>query len=61
MGSLVGATRELIELVGLVKRRLIKLADVERRPMSAAEANLADLAAGRVIGRMVLEAGPDAS
>jgi D-arabinose 1-dehydrogenase-like Zn-dependent alcohol dehydrogenase len=61
MGSLVGTTRELIELVGLVKRGQIKLADVERRPMSAAEASLADLAAGRVIGRMVLEAESGAS
>ncbi len=59
LGSLVGTTRELIELVALAKRGQIQLGDVERRPMSAAERSLSDLAGGRVIGRVVLEAEAD--
>ena len=59
LGSLVGSTQELIELVALAKRGQIQLGDVERRPMNAAERSLSDLAGGRVIGRVVLEAEPD--
>jgi D-arabinose 1-dehydrogenase-like Zn-dependent alcohol dehydrogenase len=55
MGSAMGNTANLIELVELVKRGKIKLPDVERRPLAAVDQCLDDLAAGRILGRVVLE------
>jgi D-arabinose 1-dehydrogenase-like Zn-dependent alcohol dehydrogenase len=55
LGSAVGNTRDLVELVSLVRQGRIQLADVERRPLAAAEQSLSDLAEGKVIGRVVLE------
>ena len=54
LGSSVGATRDLVELVAMVKAGKIRLADVERRPLSMAEQSLDDLANGKVVGRVVL-------
>jgi D-arabinose 1-dehydrogenase-like Zn-dependent alcohol dehydrogenase len=55
MGSAVGNTPDLVELVGLVKRGDIRLPEVERRPLSMADKSLEDLVAGRIVGRVVLE------
>ncbi len=55
LGSAVGTTRDLIELVDLVKRGRVQLPQVQCRPLAMAEQSLADLAAGRIIGRVVLE------
>ena len=54
LGSTVGNTPDLVELVELVKRGSIRLPEVQRRPLAAANQSLEDLAAGRVIGRVVL-------
>jgi len=55
LGSFVGTTRDLVELVGLVKKGRIHLPEVERRPLDEAERSLHDLAHGNVVGRIVLE------
>jgi len=55
MGSAVGNTPDLVDLVGMVKRGEIKLPEVERRPLSKADQSLQDLAAGKIVGRVVLE------
>jgi len=55
LGSTVGATRDLVELVALVRQGRIRLDEVERRPLAMAEQSLSDLAHGKVIGRVVLE------
>jgi D-arabinose 1-dehydrogenase-like Zn-dependent alcohol dehydrogenase len=55
IGSMVGTTRDLVELVTLVKQGRIHLADVERRPLAMADQSLSDLANGKVVGRVVLE------
>lgn len=55
VGSAMGATRDLIELIALVRQGRIRLPKVELRPLAAAESALADLANGKVIGRVVLE------
>lgn len=55
LGSFVGTTRDLKELVGLAKDGKIQLPEVERRPLDGAEESLRDLAAGKVVGRIVLE------
>jgi len=60
MGSAVGNTPDLVELVGMVKRGEIQLPDVERRPLSTADQSLQDLAAGRIVGRVVLEIDEEA-
>ena len=60
LGSAVGNTPDLVDLVELVKRGDIRLPDVERRPLSAAEESLRDLVAGRIVGRVVLEINEDA-
>ncbi|MEP6632882.1 MAG: alcohol dehydrogenase [Luteimonas sp.] len=54
LGSAVGSTRDLVELVDLVKQGRVTLPKVESRPVAAAEQSLVDLQAGRVIGRIVL-------
>lgn len=55
LGSAVGTTRDIAELVELVRAGRIALPEVERRPLAAAESALSDLVAGKVIGRVVLE------
>ena len=55
LGAAVGTTSDLVDLVELVKLGRIKLPEVECRPLSMAEQSLADLAAGRIVGRVVLE------
>jgi D-arabinose 1-dehydrogenase-like Zn-dependent alcohol dehydrogenase len=55
LGSFVGSTRDLVELVRLVKDGKVCLADVERRSLDQAEQSLRDLADGKVVGRIVLE------
>jgi alcohol dehydrogenase, propanol-preferring len=55
LGSAVGNSADLIDLVALVKRGVIRLPEVERRPLAMADQSLDDLAAGRVVGRVVLE------
>ncbi len=55
LGSIVGNTRDLIDLVGLVKQGRVRLPEVQTRPLAMAEQSLADLAARKVIGRIVLE------
>lgn len=54
LGSTVGNTPDLVELVELVKRGSIRLPEVQRRPFATANQSLEDLAAGRVVGRVVL-------
>ena len=55
LGSAVGTTRDIVELVALVRAGKIALPEVERRPLAAAESALSDLLAGKVTGRVVLE------
>ena len=57
LGSVVGSTANLAELVDLVKHGRIELPDVECRPLDTVNASLEDLAAGRIVGRVVLEVG----
>ena len=60
VGSAVGNTPDLVDLVALVKRGSIQLPEVERRPLSMADKTLDDLAAGRIVGRVVLEMNENA-
>jgi D-arabinose 1-dehydrogenase-like Zn-dependent alcohol dehydrogenase len=60
MGSAVGNTPDLVDLVALVKRGNIRVPEVERRPLSMANKSLEDLAAGRIVGRVVLEMNENA-
>ncbi len=53
-GSYVGSLAEQRELVALVQRGALAPMPVTRRPLDEANAALADLAAGRVVGRTVL-------
>ena len=55
LGSVVGNTSDLVELVDLVKHGRIALPEVECRPLEMVNASLEDLAAGRIVGRVVLE------
>ncbi|MEO1292088.1 MAG: alcohol dehydrogenase [Pseudomonadota bacterium] len=55
-GSYVGSSRELRELMELVKAGKIKSIPVTERPLEAASETLDDLKAGRVVGRVVLTA-----
>ncbi len=56
MGSAVGSTAQIRELVALVQSGKVKLPQVQVRPMAEAEQSLRDLEAGRVAGRIVLDA-----
>jgi alcohol dehydrogenase/propanol-preferring alcohol dehydrogenase len=60
LGSAVGNTRDLMELVGLAKGGSIHVPEVQCRPVAMADQSLADLAAGRIVGRVVLEVDEDA-
>jgi len=59
LGSAVGTTRDIAELVGMVRAGKITLPEVDRRPLAMAERSLGDLANGKVIGRVVLEVGSE--
>ena len=56
MGSAVGSTAQIREVVALVRNGKLKLPAVQIRPLAQAEQSLQDLEAGRVIGRIVLDA-----
>lgn len=53
-GSYVGNVRELRELIELAKAGKVKPIPVSERPLDAASDTLEDLAAGRIVGRVVL-------
>lgn len=55
LGSYVGTLAEARELIGLVKQGRIAPIPVDVRPLAAANAAIADLRCGRVLGRVVLE------
>ena len=56
MGSAVGSTAQIRELVALVQSGKLALPAVQVRPLAQAEQSLRDLEAGRVTGRIVLDA-----
>lgn len=56
MGSAVGSTAQIRELVALVRSGKLTLPQVQVRPMAQAEQSLRDLQAGRAAGRIVLDA-----
>ncbi len=60
MGSAVGNTAQMRELVALVKSGKLTLPVVHVRPLAQAEQSLQDLQAGRVTGRVVLDTQTDA-
>ncbi|WP_375457999.1 zinc-binding dehydrogenase [uncultured Enterovirga sp.] len=53
-GSYVGSLAELRELVGIMQERDVRTVPVVTRPMSEVNAILADLEAGRIVGRSVM-------
>lgn len=53
-GSYVGSRKDLRELVALAQTGALKPIPVTERPLDAASETLADLAEGRVLGRVVL-------
>ncbi|MCI4663227.1 MAG: alcohol dehydrogenase [Neomegalonema sp.] len=53
-GSYVGSRRDLRELVELAKTGALKPIPVSERPLSAANETMEDLAAGKIVGRVVL-------
>jgi len=53
-GSYVGSLEELTELVALVRREAVPPIPVATRPLEEASQSLADLKAGKVVGRLVL-------
>ena len=53
-GSYVGSLAELRELVALLRGRPVASVPIATRPMAEVNAILADLEAGRVLGRCVL-------
>src|SRR6185369_8114398 len=55
IGSYVGNLQELQEVVALARKKKLKPMPVETRPGGDANAALADLKAGRVLGRVVLD------
>jgi D-arabinose 1-dehydrogenase-like Zn-dependent alcohol dehydrogenase len=55
-GSYVGSLKELKEFVDLVRKVKLPPIPIETRPMSAVNEALHDLEAGKVAGRIVLEA-----
>jgi len=57
-GSYVGSLKELKEFVALVRKVKLAPIQIERRPMSQVNEALHDLEAGKVAGRIVLEAEP---
>lgn len=55
-GSYVGSLGEAREMLDLVRRGPFAAIPLAHRPLGEAEAALADLAAGRVVGRVILDA-----
>jgi len=55
VGSYVGNLQELKEVVALARKGKLKPTPVSTRPADEVNAILADLKAGKVIGRVVLE------
>jgi D-arabinose 1-dehydrogenase-like Zn-dependent alcohol dehydrogenase len=53
-GSYVGSLQELQELVAIMQARPVQTVPVATRPMAEVNAILADLEAGRVVGRTVM-------
>lgn len=53
-GSYVGSSRDLKELMELVKAGKVKSIPIATRPMDQADATLKDLEAGKIVGRVVL-------
>jgi len=56
MGSITGSSAQLREVIELARSGKLKLPAVQVRPLAQAEQSLADLEAGRVTGRIVLDA-----
>ncbi len=56
IGSYVGNLRELRELMALVREGKVQPIPVQRHPLAEADAVLASLVAGKVVGRAVLTA-----
>jgi D-arabinose 1-dehydrogenase-like Zn-dependent alcohol dehydrogenase len=54
LGSYIGSPTELRELVTLVQATAMPSIPLDRRPLHDANAALADLRGGRVMGRVVL-------
>ena len=53
-GSYVGSSVDLAELIDLVKAGKVKSAPISERPMDMAGQTIADLEAGKIVGRVVL-------
>ncbi|MDB5559319.1 MAG: alcohol dehydrogenase, partial [Enterovirga sp.] len=53
-GSYVGSLEELKELVAVMQERNVRSVPVQTRPMADVNAILADLEAGRIVGRTVM-------
>ena len=53
-GSYVGTLQDLKDVIALVQQGKVPAIPVETRPLSAANAALEDLKAGKVVGRVVL-------
>jgi D-arabinose 1-dehydrogenase-like Zn-dependent alcohol dehydrogenase len=53
-GSYVGSLQELRELVSIMQERHVKSVPVTTRPMAEVNTILADLEAGRIVGRTVM-------
>jgi D-arabinose 1-dehydrogenase-like Zn-dependent alcohol dehydrogenase len=53
-GSYVGSLQELRELVEIMQERNVKSVPVTTRPMAEVNTILADLEAGRIVGRTVM-------
>ncbi len=60
MGSAVGSTAQIREVVALVQSGKLTLPAVQVRPLAEAEQSLRDLEAGRITGRVVLDAQTEA-
>ena len=56
-GSYVGSHAELAELLALVQRSGMPSVPIRTRPLDEVSDALADLRAGRVVGRVVLQDG----
>jgi alcohol dehydrogenase, propanol-preferring len=54
-GSYVGSVPEMAELMDLIKRTGLPDVPVATRPLSEVNAAMADLRAGKVVGRIVLQ------
>ncbi len=55
-GSYVGTVADLKDMVALARSGKLKPIPIERRPMAQVEAALSELKAGKILGRVVVEA-----